>query len=109
MVFRFISRSMQVIVIILLIVGLAYVGACVYSNFIQGEPGEYKVPSINKAHYELVIHNTGVVLFTDDYETTPLGYSLNGYWELVDNKYRYRDSLLIIRPDIFGKITIRER
>lgn len=109
MIFKFISRFFQIGVICLIIVGVAYVGACAYVNFIQIQPGEYKLPKVENAQYEILIHNTRNVLYSNNYETVGPEISLQGYWELVDNKYRFNKENIVLNREIFGKITVRKR
>jgi hypothetical protein len=97
------------VVICLLIVGLAYSGACIYANFIQRDPGEYILPPIKKAQYEVAIRNTRNIIYTDDYDIEGTTYILNGYWELTGDKYKFRDHLISLDQEIFGKITVRSR
>ncbi len=96
-------------IIIMIIVGVLYAGTCVYANFMQKALGEYKVPSIEEAKYEFTIRNTGNVLFSGIYSTRGAEFTLTGYWELVDDKYKYRDSQLKLDQKIFGTITVRRR
>lgn len=96
----------KIIIIIMLIVGILYAGACVYENWIKQEPGEYKLP---EATFEIRIRNTGNVLYTDIYDTQGSSIILRGYWEVIDEKYKFRDREIILDKKIFGEIIIRRR
>ena len=93
----------------MLVVGVAYLGACIYANFIQREPGEYRVPSVTKAQYEITIHNTGKVLYADSYEYVGSEFILQGYWELIKSNFIFRDRQITLDESIFGEITVRSR
>ncbi len=103
----------KVIMIIVLIVALAYGGACVYSNFFANNSG-IDAPSDSEARYSLLIKNTATVILTDDYEVFGEGvgsrtYRLRGYWELIGSEYQYRDSDIVLAENIFGEIIFKRR
>ena len=104
-----ISRFFKLLVIGFLIIGVVYLGACVYANFIQSSPGEYKLPPIDKAQYEVIINNTNNVLYTNTYGTNGTEVILQGYWEFIGNKYKYRDNQITLDKKVFGEIIIRRR
>lgn len=95
-------------IIVMIVVGLFYAGISVYAN-LQTQLGEYKLPSSSEAKYEFTIRNTGSVLYTDIYSIRGMEFTLIGYWELVEDKYQYRDRQLILDQQIFGTITVRRR
>lgn len=103
------SRFFKIIIMIVVIVGVVYCGACIYANFIQSDTGEYKIPSEKQAEYEITIRNTRNVFFTDEYNQEGSKIICQGYWELVDGKYKFRDREITFDKAIFGEIIIRRR
>ena len=99
----------KVLMIFILVGFLVYGGMCVYANFFAGAPGEVDLPSENKAQYIVTIEANGRQLFTDEYEQQGAVYILHGYYELVDEKYRYRDRDLRLDTSRFGNIQITSR
>lgn len=107
--FGIVTKFFKLIVMVIIILGVVYCGSCVYANFIQGDTGEYKLPSEKQAEFEITIHNTRNVFYTDEYSQEGSRITCRGYWELLDGKYKYRDIELTLDKAIFGEITIRER
>lgn len=104
-----ISKVFRIAVIGIIIVGLLYTGTCVYANFIQSEPGTYKLPKITQAQYEVTIVNTNNILFTDEYTANGSAMVLHGYWELTGTKYKEFVHDIVLDQNIFGTINIKLR
>lgn len=110
------SRIIKIIIIIALLTALAYVGTCVYSNFISkgGTGGSLKLPDMEKAAYSVYIENTGNLILTDDYEMhgSEVGsrvFILHGFWELRGQKFAFVAGDAVLDEAIFGEITIKKR
>ena len=109
------KRMLLIVIVIILILGLLWVGTCVYANFFRATPGELPtLPNIGKAAYTVIIENTGNLLLTNKYEQ--MGHStggrifvLHGFWELTGQGFEYRASDLLLDEGIFGIITIKRR
>ncbi len=100
------TKFFKILFICVILGGLLYTGACVYSNFLQGE---FALPQGVKAEYAVTIKNSGNVLYTKAYSTNGSDIILNGYWELTKGKYKYHDNVITLDQDIFGEIIIRRR
>lgn len=85
-----------------MITGLAYCGACIYSNWFN-RPAEVK-----SGWTEFYIVNSGDLVYTDDYEGINGNYILNGYWVLEGEKYKHYKIKLPLSEDDFGIIKVRE-
>lgn len=104
-----IAKIFHLLVISIIIIGLLYSGTCIYANFFHNAPGEYDRPSAKRAQYEITIRNTNNVLYTDGYEAAGTKITLQGYWELADDRYIYRPHTLTLDRQTFGAIIIRLR
>lgn len=104
-----ITKIFRIAVIGVIIIGLIYTGTCVYANFLQSEPGDYKLPKISQAQYEVTIVNTNNILYTDEYVVDGTKLVLRGYWELTGNKYQVKSRDIVLDQDIFGTIKIKRR
>lgn len=106
-----ISKLFKIVIICVLLGGLCYTGACVYANFFQEdvETDDYTVPPVSKARYQIRIHNTGNVLYSNKVVGDGDKIGLYGYWELTEEKFEYRDSEIVLDREVFGKITVRRR
>lgn len=107
---------LKAIILVVMIVSIAYLGTCVYSNFVaRPDTGQPKMPEAEKAAYSVNIENTGNVLLTNTYEQ--LGgkevgkrvFVLHGFWELEGRAFKYRVGDIILDESIFGEITIKRR
>tara|TARA_Y100000310_G_scaffold302640_2_gene340242 strand:+ start:1066 stop:1401 length:336 start_codon:yes stop_codon:yes gene_type:complete len=107
-IFETISKFFKLIIFGLIIVGLVYIGITVYAN-LRGDPELYKLPSISKAQYEFTIYNTNNIIYTNEYEQDGTSYTLHGYYELIDDRYKRRDLDIVLDEAIFGTITVRRR
>lgn len=110
------SKIIKIIIIIVMISALAWVGTCVYSNFISkgGAGGSLKLPDAEKATYSVYIENTGNLLLTDDYEMhgSEVGnrvFILHGFWELRGQEFEFITGEVVLDEAIFGEITVRRR
>lgn len=83
-------------------VGIGIVDSC------RGDNG-VNPPDPEKAHYRLLIKANRNVLYTNDYNKDGTIYFLNGYWEQIDNKYKYRKGTLQLDELTFGEIKITVR
>lgn len=69
-----------------------------------------KFPDIKKAQFTVYFKATGAVLLTNEYDhPTDNFYILHGYYEMVDNKWRWRDIELPLDEEYFGEITVKRR
>ena len=102
----------KILIVLILLVVLAivsYIGISIYAAFINGPEGTSTLPDIEKASYLVYIENTGNLLLTDEYEHQGSIYILNGYFELIGQKWKYRSFEIILDEKIFGKIEIKRR
>lgn len=103
------SKSLKILLFIVMLAGIAYVGVCVKANFVDKNPNEITMPSVEKAKYSLTIENTGQTLFATDYEQHGKVYVLHGYWELIGRDFRYRKRDIILDEAVLGKIIVNRR
>lgn len=107
-------RIIQIVALLLLVIGLIYLGACIYSNYFAPQEGELDMPSENQAAYSLVVKNTATIILTNNCEVfgSEIGnrtFYLTGYWELIGSEFRYRDSNLTLPESVFGQIEYKRR
>lgn len=107
--FGVVNKFFGILIVGAIIVGVFYLGTCVYANFLQSQLGEYNLPSESKARYEVIIRNTSKAIYTNEYDIDGTKFTLHGYWELIDDKYHFRDMQITLDQNIFGTITIRRR
>ncbi len=95
---------------------LLYFGVTCYGNFTKagGQVGELKVPAATEAGFSLRIANTGGVILTNHLEQIgetqgEIVFVLKGYWELVGNRFTFRNDDLILDEKIYGKISVKRR
>ena len=109
----FIDRTIKVIfkvaLLLLLVVGLAYFGACVYGNVKAMDDNPMEIPDPEEAQYKITIFNTGNTLLSDDAERDGDVITLNGYWELAGTKYKYNKESIPLDESVFGPIDIKRR
>lgn len=70
---------------------------------------KYKHPDPEDAGYSIRIHNTGNTLYSNDVTQDGSVIILDGYWELVGEKYRAKDGIVELDQAIFGEIRVRRR
>jgi len=96
--------AITAIVIIVLWVGLSIWGNIANNDGVPDPPDE------NKAAYLVVLQATGQEIYTDKVSDSGNGiYELNGYYELIKNKWVYNDTILPLDKYYFGDITVRRR
>lgn len=109
------STIIKVVILVVIVLFIAWVGTCVYSNFIaKPDTGQLHVPDKDKAAYSVIIQNTRNLLLTNDYEQQgqDVGsrvFILHGFWELQGKEYNYKDTDVLLDEYIFGEIIIRRR
>jgi hypothetical protein len=102
----------------MIVVLMAYAGACVYGNWIVKPEGAVSLPPTDKAAYVLTVRNTGTVILAAKVQQVgseiPGGriFKLpDGYWEKAKGgKFKYIH-LTDFRLDeaIWGEITVTRR
>jgi len=109
------GKGFKLIILIVFIIGVVYLGACVFGNTCGNQGGgTVDTPDENKARYSVYVENTGNIIFTNSYKQygSVAGkriYRVYGYWEIQGNDFKFKDSDIILDESIFGIITIRER
>lgn len=111
------KRIVQIFLIIVMMGFLAYGGMCVYANFFARPEGSVDLPDVNKARYIFTIETTGRPILTNNYEVGNIlrkgelepVYIIHGYYELIDDKFKYRNIDLRLDEATFGKITVEKR
>lgn len=107
------SVIIKVFALVCLILAVAYLGTCVYSNVVSPKSTTPKVPDVEVATYAITVENTGMLLFAKKYELSGAPGKrviiLTGYWEMVGQGFKYRDSMIVLDEKVFGTITIRRR
>jgi len=68
-----------------------------------------KPPDINKAIYRVTIQSNQNVLYTNNYNREGSIHHLNGYFEQIKGKYKYRDTILSLDEYSFGKVNVTVR
>ena len=112
---RLITTMIKLIILVVMVLAIAGVAVCAYSNFFAEEDtGMPKMPEAEEAAYGVHIENTGNLILTNDYEVhgDEVGHRvfiLNHYWEVSGNDFKYRQHVLILDEKVFGKITVRRR
>lgn len=97
----------KIIGLIIMIAVLGYVSVCAFASYKGCGLDE---PDIPEVRYSVRIEVTGLTIFTDDYEVKASSeagkqiYTLHGYYEQVDGKYKYKDIDLVLDEKDFGEI-----
>jgi hypothetical protein len=107
-VFSFINASFKLLVILFIVGIFGYIGIAIFANC-QAGMGVYNIPKPSEAPYQVEIKNTGNVLFADNYDTQGGVITIDGYWQLTDDKFKFIDNELKLDQAIFGTITVRRR
>ena len=68
-----------------------------------------KPPDVNKALYRLLIKANHNILYTNDYHKEGNIHYLDGYWEQINDKYKYRKGMLPLDENTFGEIKVTVR
>lgn len=102
------------IAVLLVIWGGLSVWANVFAN--SGSGGIPKMPSISKAQNIVLIKATGQVLLAKKYDVAvspnnqaDMIYTLHGYYEIANGKWKWRESTLPLDEYYFGSITVKRR
>jgi hypothetical protein len=115
---RVLRPALKVIASIIVLGMLAYLGACVYGNWIAKPKGTVTLPSVDKAPYILTVKNTGTILLSSKVEQVGPDiqgqrmYRLpDGYWEMAKGgKFRYvKLKDFPMDETIWGPITVTRR
>lgn len=103
--------ALKIVILIILLAALMWVGTCAYANIVERLGDNHpKMPSIDKARYTVTIRSIGETYLTNKYtKLSDNQYILHGYWEIRDNKYRYRALDLSLDEYYFGDILIERR
>ena len=108
-----IDKTLKVIfkgaLLLVVVVGLVYFGACVYGNVQAMDNNPMGIPSQDNAAYKITIYNTGNTLLSNDANRSGDVITLVGYWELTGTKYKFHKEALTLNEDIFGPINIKRR
>ena len=107
MVGNFLSFTIKGILLICMILAIAYFGVCIYGNINKDNPN--RIPKVEDAHYSVVIVNTGNRIYSDEVDEFDGKVTVHGYWELVGEKFKYRDRDFTFDKAIFGEVTVRMR
>jgi len=106
-------RIVLIVLFIFVVVGgLVWFGAGLYANITENNSTTElpDFPDIAKAEYAVAFKATGNIILTDRYSKPSEGrYTLHGYWEARDGKYRYNDIDLTVDEVYFGDIIITKR
>ena len=107
--FRDLSAGILFWVFIIVVIGIfvwlvfSFIGNC--TNF-----GIPTAPDIDKAKYQVFIKANGRMLYTDEYSISKPGiYTLSGYYEFQDNKFKWHDDDLNLDEYYYGPIEITKR
>ena len=96
-----------ILAIIVLIV--CYGGLVIYGNVTALKGNSYSLPDMEEAQYSVRVQNTGLYLYSDDVNQDGDIIVIDGYWELVGQKFKYREATLILDKGIFGEIRVSTR
>lgn len=91
-----------IVIGVLIWVGIGVIDSC------QGDTSA-KPPDVEKAHYRILVKANHNILYTNDYHKDGTTHYLDGYWEQINDKYKYRKGILPLDENTFGeiKVTIR--
>ena len=82
----------------------------VYVNFFQRDPGApVEPPSISKAQYEVYIDANRRLLYSNKVDQAGSIITLNGYYYLDGDKYRYAKLPFVMDERYFGNIEVTKR
>lgn len=104
-----IGKIIKIGILLMVIVGVAYVGACVYGNYSPNITNPYKIPDADSAKYSVTVKNTGNLLYSNDVKQEGDIIIIKGFWELQGQKFVYRDIQFILDREVFGPVTVKER
>ena len=102
------SIVLKSMLIIAIVIGVFWFGLSIWGNIANNDGPD--PPDENKAAYLVVLKATGQQIYTDQVSDSGNGiYELNGYYELIKNKWVYNDTILPLDKYYFGDITVRRR
>lgn len=85
----------------------------IYGNVADGKPTAPGLPDISTASYSVKITTTGQTLLAEKYEILKAGdpqvFTLDGYYSLRGNKWRWNKSVLRLDEYYWGDIIIERR
>src|SRR3989304_5198712 len=85
-------------------------GGCVYVNFFQHDPNAHiEPPAISKAQYEVYVKANRRLLYSNDVNQVGSIITLDGYYFLDGNKFRYNKLLLALDEKYFGDVEVTTR
>lgn len=104
------SIILKIMAICAVVVGVLWFGLSIWGN-IAGNGDEIPdPPKENKAAYEIMLHATGQSIYSDKVADLGNGnYEIQGYYELVEDKWIYRKTDIKLDKYYFGDITVRRR
>lgn len=88
---------------------VVYGGITIYGNIHLSNADDYYSPDKDKAQYSARIINSGLTFYSDRAVQNGSIIVLDGYWELIDDKYEYQNELLPLDEKIFGPIRLVKR
>lgn len=91
-----------VVIAVIIWVGIGVVDSC------QGDTSA-KPPDPDDAHYRVLIKSNHNILYTNDYYMEGSVHYLNGYYEQIKDKYKYRKGILPLDEKTFGDIQVTIR
>ena len=100
------------IVGICFIVAIAFgIGISIYGNFFAGTASDIPdPPNEKKAEYSIKLSATGQEFYSDAVVNLGNGqYQIDGYYELIDSKWKKRDATLFLDEYYFGDIEVSKR
>lgn len=110
--------------VILIVIGLivAWLATSAIGNFVLDRQADnLKPPDVEKARYGFLINATNQTVFTNNYEigyhTNSAGefdkrfnvYTLTGYYEFSNGKYRWHKTDITLDEFYFGRIMLIDR
>jgi hypothetical protein len=105
-----VRKLIKVILLIGLIASLAYAGACIYANVkMVNNQNAITLPKLEEAQYEVVVANTGRLIYSNDVTRTGSFVIINKYWDYQGKSFVFRKDTLRLDENIYGKVTINLR
>lgn len=103
------SVVIKILVIGVIVIGVLWFGLSIWGN-IANSNDQPEAPKESKAAYIVTLRATGQEFYTNKLSDLGNGkYELSGYYELVKNKWIYRNMDVILDKYYFGDITVRKR
>ena len=103
------SIILKMMAICIIVVGVLWVGLSIWGN-IANSNDDPDPPDESKAGYVVMLHATRQTLYTNKVSDLGNGrYDVQGYYELIKNKWVFRDIHLPLDEYYFGDITIKSR